>query len=224
MRNNDNNLIISRNETFTMDRVVQNRDGSPYIVSSQLNNPHILITVSSSKYRQANRYLKRFYLPVPKELTFYQTNPIDIKSLRRTIASDPFTDFPDNLTVLKDDTTGKLVFLSAYYEGNLVSFEVNDAVFCRENDDGTISYKYWSPTVSNSVGSNGEWVDYEFRFVRTFDSDFTSKLVEQTYYYCIELVAGQIDVKNDVIFYDYVVPLLDTRTISVMSNLKGGML
>ena len=222
MRNNDNNLIISRNETFTMDRVVQNRDGSPYIVSSQLNNPHILITVSSSKYRQANRYLKRFYLPLEKVPRFYYTNPINIKSLSQSLLDGPYTDFPE-CQLSTDPATGKLVFMSAYYEGNYVSFEVNDAVFYRENDDGTISYKYWSPDV-NVAGNGGKWVDYEFRFVRTFDSDFTSKLVEQTYYYCIELVAGQIDVENDVIFYDYVAPLLDNRTISVMSNLKGGML
>lgn len=260
MKNNNNDLIIHRNETFTMDRVIQNQDGSPYLISSKLNNPHLLITVSSNKYRQNNRYLKKFYLPIPCTSTFFITNPIFLSELSLSENGQGFTDFPSNLKLEK--IGAKFVFMDAYYQGQLVSFEPNDAVFAKRQEDNTVEYKMWLPD-SLTAESSGSWIDYEFRFVKTFDSDFTSQLVEQTYYYCIELVAGRvlldylkalcesnfitveesdnvdtlyeklvnkginmngIDPKDDVLFYDYVTPILEPHTISVLSNLKGGML
>lgn len=36
MKTFNNELVIHRGETFSMDKVVQNKDGSPYIVSNKL--------------------------------------------------------------------------------------------------------------------------------------------------------------------------------------------
>ena len=49
MRLKGNEMMVHRGETFTIDRVVVNRDGSPFIVSSEYDNPHILISVSSTR-------------------------------------------------------------------------------------------------------------------------------------------------------------------------------
>ena len=35
----NNEITIHRGETFSMDKVIQNKDGSPYIVSNRLVNP-----------------------------------------------------------------------------------------------------------------------------------------------------------------------------------------
>ena len=38
MKSFNNELIIHHGETFTIDKTVQNKDGSPYIISSELEN------------------------------------------------------------------------------------------------------------------------------------------------------------------------------------------
>ena len=45
-------IQVERGEEWTYDVYFQNRDGSPYIVSNQLTNPYILVTIASSKYTQ----------------------------------------------------------------------------------------------------------------------------------------------------------------------------
>ena len=40
MRVYNNEIQISRNESFTIDKMIKLKDGSPYIVSNQLHNPY----------------------------------------------------------------------------------------------------------------------------------------------------------------------------------------
>lgn len=118
MQIHNNEITVYRNETFSMNKIIQNRDGSPYIVSSKLNNPYFLITVSDSVYKQINRYAHNKWLNLRNELRFEITRPVNIKELG-------YSSF-DGMRV------------PAGFEGDNVSY-ANVAVFT----DG-ISYKYWS--------------------------------------------------------------------------------
>lgn len=87
----NNEIIIQRGESFTIDKSVRNRDGSPYIVSSQYDNPYILITVASNRhdyeYNAINWWLDLSTLP-----KFLNTQPKKITSFdyTNTIGEEPY--------------------------------------------------------------------------------------------------------------------------------------
>lgn len=161
VRNNE--LYVIRGESFNMQKIIQNRDGSPYIVSKQMSHPYFLITVSNSKYGQNNRYVyNKWIAPL---FTFNVTQPVNIKDLGYTTFAD----------------------LPAGYEGDALLY-ANEAVFT----DGK-NYKYWKYNNRfNDVNDySGEWLDYVCEFSTTFSSDVTSEWIEQTYFYNILLVSGE---------------------------------
>lgn len=62
MNVNGNEITVHRGETFTIDRYIVNRDGSPFVVSSKYANPYILLSVSSTRYSQADRYVLNIWM------------------------------------------------------------------------------------------------------------------------------------------------------------------
>ena len=81
MRTYSDRIMVERGETWTYDVLLQNRDGSPFIVSSQINNPYICTTVASSKYSQTGRYIANFWCPVKGNYkTFYSSQPVMLVS------------------------------------------------------------------------------------------------------------------------------------------------
>jgi hypothetical protein len=58
-------IIVHRGETFTLDMNIKNRDGSPYILSKDLKNQYLLLSIASSKYSQANGYSSARWLALP---------------------------------------------------------------------------------------------------------------------------------------------------------------
>lgn len=196
MRSSNNELVVQRGETFSIDRTIVNKDSSPFIVSKFLNNPHLLIIVKSNKY-DTKGYTLTDYLSLDKLERFTFTQPIPLTDLKdaegNTLYPNGFSDVTQLSLTYFD---GVYSFITAYYKGDLVRFEVNDAVFSYEKD-GVTEYKYWKPDAKEN-GSYGKWFDYSFRFVKTFDTTETSKWVEQTYFYSITLVAG--DSKVDLLY------------------------
>lgn len=170
MLTNKNELHIYRGETFTIDKYFQNKDGSPYIVSSELNNPYWLLSISNTTYYQENRTVKNYWLPVnvPR---FKTTVPVALTDIKTSSAGNTplYTSFTDNITFP----------IVGYYNSQPVSFEPDDCVFYTEVD-GVKTYKYWD---------NG-WKDYICRIVKTFTQDDTSDLFAQNYLFSITLVSG----------------------------------
>lgn len=75
----NNEITIHRGETFSMDKVVQNKDGSPYIVSNKLANPCVLIAVSTTRYAQDERYkLNKWLRLAETEKVQTQTGEIQV--------------------------------------------------------------------------------------------------------------------------------------------------
>lgn len=234
-----NELIVHRNETFSISKIIQNRDGSPYIISSELTNPYWLITVANSLYEQDGRYIYNKWLNLKNFLRFYYTKPVDLNSLGY------------------DDWNA---VLPAGYEGDETSGYANIAVFYLSDND-IRNYRYWVYDNTESGDYAGHWEDYDCKLLTTFTSDITSQWSEQTYYYGILLVSGEsvkeylvetciklnlsvedniynmydsiknidssllekVDLNKPITNYDVVYPILEPTKILVQSNLKGGM-
>lgn len=213
MRVSNHELTVRRNETFTLDKIVQNRDGSPYIISSELKNPYFLVTVSSTLYENDDSYTYHAWLPV--ELPrFHSTIPVKINDFTSLIGAPLYNGF-DNMT---GPPSGYINGSHIIYEGD-ASTPCYDALFYYEDEDDK-TYKWWS-------GENG-WQDYECRIIHKFLQQYTGEWVERSYFYNIDLVdgtknenasSGERPLEN----ISELIPILEPTKVSVLSNLKGGM-
>lgn len=158
------NICITRGETFTIDKLIVNKDGSPYVVSNALKNPHFLLKIAQSKYAQNGRQTLHIWLPVAD--TFYCTNVVTLDS-------------PDRAPELQN------AFIKDYFNtrktNDYAVYKFNTPKDANGNDYS--AYYQWY-----GVGIN--YKEYNTRFSYTFTSDLTSKLIEQDYVYSIDLVAG----------------------------------
>ena len=82
MKTLNNEITVHREETFTMEKIVQNKDGSPYIISNKLNNPYWLLSISTTRYEQENRYVKNYWLSLKDHPRFTNTRAVNLKSLK----------------------------------------------------------------------------------------------------------------------------------------------
>lgn len=71
-----NELTILKGETFALNRTIENENGTPYIVSSELNNPYFLITVTNNLYDEVGKYVYNKWLPLDNFLRFRKVKPI----------------------------------------------------------------------------------------------------------------------------------------------------
>lgn len=117
---NGNDMTVIRGETFTIDRTVVNRDGSPFIVSSEYRNPYLLLSVSSTKYSQENRYLANWWLDLTDLPRFPNTIVKEISSVDN--ASEYADDEPMQF-VYHDNKTDKYQYLKEYNVGETALFE-----------------------------------------------------------------------------------------------------
>lgn len=115
-----NEMTIQRGETFTIDRLIVNRDGSPFIVSSKYKNPHLLITVASTKYNQQNRYLANWWLNLSDMVRFPNTVVKDVTSLSHI--SQYMDDSPMEY-VYHDLSTDEYKYMRQYNVGETAMFE-----------------------------------------------------------------------------------------------------
>lgn len=83
-------MTVLRGETFTIDKSVRNRDGSPYIVSNQYIKPYVLLSVASSKYEQEGRYLLNFWIDLKNLPRFENTVPKEITEFEDAYVADDF--------------------------------------------------------------------------------------------------------------------------------------
>ena len=178
MQVRNNEIWVQRGETFTMSKLIQNRDGSPFIVSSEFENPYWLITVSSNAYDQSDRYILNKWLELKNSLRFRITQPVKLRDYGLTFADEelPFMDI---------DSDGENDFT-----GDETSGYSNIAIFYEIDSAGVTHYKYWE-YINNIEGNyEGRWADYKCQIITAFNNDVTSQWVEQEYIYQINLVDG----------------------------------
>lgn len=69
-------IIVNRGETFVLSRKVFKDDGiTPYVLSTSIVNPYLIITVSSSTYRVNGGYKINFWLDLSTYPSFRRVTP-----------------------------------------------------------------------------------------------------------------------------------------------------
>lgn len=220
MKTFNNELVIHRGETFSMDKVVQNKDGSPYIVSRELKNPYVLVAVSTTRYDQNKRYLLNLWLPLTDKVRFSITEPIDLTSFKTEANGivSKYTSFDDvNIRKPVLGSGGKDCIVSGYIGDRFVFYDYDDCVLYLENEQGIKEYRYWNLEQECLL-------KYEFRITCPFTQDITSEWVEQSYVYSMTLMSGELPASGEPPFanIDTVQPLLIPTKLSVLSSINGG--
>lgn len=217
MKTFNNELVIHRGETFSMDKVVQNKDGSPYIVSNKLQNPYVLVSVSTTRYDQNKRYLLNQWLPLSDKARFSITEPIDLLSFKTEANGtvSKYTSFDDVKRELVSDNENCIV--SGYIGDQFVYYDYDDCVLYLQDERGVRDYKYWNLEQERLL-------KYEFRITCPFTQEMTSKWIEQSYVYSITLMSGELPANGEPPFVniDTVQPLLIPTKLSVLSSINGG--
>lgn len=210
MKTFNNEIVIHQGESFTIDKLIENIDGSPYIISNKLANPYFLLTVSTSKYAQSNRYVKNYWLDLKNFPRFLSTQPINLSSIKTAADSNDsiYTDFPDSLP-------------KGYINGLYVEFDkADDAVFYLTDEHGKRAYKYYC-TEKDSSGNERGWIDYRCRLIKHFTSEDTEQWIAQSYVYSIRLVSGLAAISGDrpLSKIDNTVDILEPTKLSVLTTI-----
>lgn len=174
MKTLNNEIIVTRNETFTMDKLFQNKDGSPYIISNKIRNLRWVIVISSSQFEQTNIYRAEYTLPLDDYPKFASTVAVPLSILN----VDSFDD-------LFEAIEGKFIAVITV-DDKIIKIEPTDYVYYLDIN-GVRKYKY--AKIENGVI---KWYDYECRLTVLFTSEDTSKLVSPSYTYSISLVGDNI--------------------------------
>lgn len=200
MKTYGNEITIHRGESFTIDKFIVNKDGSPFIVSKELENPHFRLSVSDSLYEQNDRYLINYFMSLKNLPRFVCTQPVDIRSFRGS----------PNGNILYQSFESMSGLPSGYVGDSLVTYnEGDEAVFFNKLSDNSIEYKYFT---------DGGWKDYSFRLVKSFASAVTSEWKSQNYWYDITLVSGPIK-DGSFVRFDTQLPILNPTRLTVLSDL-----
>lgn len=233
MKSLNNEIIVHRGETFSIDKTIQNKDGSPYIISSKLQNPAFLLTISNTRYEVDKRYIYNRYLKLDKFPRFENTTAVNLRILKNAPNGDTslFTDFTD-ITELTDTDT----LISEYgydgehytdvvaygYIGNdfWISRVGHDVFYVEDTTTGKKTYKYWKYDENNP--NVGTWEEYECRIITPFLSTLTINWIDQNYTYSINLVdVGVDDDGNITTPFSKDIPILTPTKLTVSSNING---
>lgn len=167
MRMYGNDIEIVRGESFTIDKLLVNEDGSPYIVGD-MTNPKWHIIVNDAEHGKA---VRAYELDVFKK--FKYSIPIKLTDLGNKDGQSLYKSFDDIKSLTEYEGTKCVAFTQV--SGETIGYEPDDAVFYIDDD-----YRYWD---TDSEG----WKKYECSIVQPFLSVHTD-LPPKTYYWGILLV------------------------------------
>ena len=226
MRVYNNEIIIQKGETFTIDAIIQSVSGAPYIISNKLSNPYFLLTVSDSKFIKDGKYIENWWLDLSKIRRFYTTIPIEVNSF-----DDVQTTGPDRIPE-------------------------NYALYYIVNTDGTKTYKYFDYTndtwkddyklrliklFMENVTSKWNAQNYFYGVqlvagLSTLDiltdlcskygytGDQTSLQNMYSYLYSIDkTIVDDIDISKPIAKYSNVQIILPPTKLTVVSNINGSI-
>lgn len=210
----NNEITVRRNETFTIDKYIKNRDGSPYIISSALEHPFFLITVTNSLYNQKERYICNVWIPIDLP-RFNSTIPVNISDFTNGDGEVLYHSFKDLEGGLPGGYVGNDFDNSIQYE------DVDALFYCETN--GKRVYKYWD-------SAEESWKDYDCRITYKFTHGITKDWIEGGYFYNIDLVDGDLDPDAiqgqrpiPISNLNEHIPILGATKLTVLSDLRGGM-
>lgn len=181
MQSYENERVIQQGEDWNIDvKLSQSvQDYIPYIVSSEREHPHFVLTVASTKFEKNHRYVESWWQEIPdSQPRFKQTVPFFVGVL----AADP-TSFSD--LVAKADSLIKTDISNDEPYERLYQYKLNN--------DGEFKYCYTTDGIDIVLG-------YELRMRFNILSHIpgleglqggTANWNSQEYMYQITLVSGQ---------------------------------
>jgi hypothetical protein len=176
MKLKNHDITCYKGETFDLGFSIVNADDSPFMISSVVENPYLLFTISSATYKQESRYLRRFWLPL-----------LHIPRL------DQLVDYDD----LNPEVIGEEL-LTEYGMTTLFRKTLSDGRreywYIHENSDGTLSWERYESLMNIVI---------HFPSAVSIDSDMdfcTSEWIEQRYKYSIKYVTGEDDLRDTLEF------------------------
>jgi hypothetical protein len=221
MKLRGNEMTIQRGETFSIDRTIVNRDGSPFIVSSEYDNPYLLITVSSTRYDVEKRYRVNWWLDLKDLPRFQYTRPKRIPSF-------------DVISVI-DDEPGEYL----YY--------VDDVTKCKYFDEDNEWHDYEFRVVHHFQNHiTRDWVEQSYVYsIQLVSGMNTLEYLEELYKRVIddtikggslsleelyleiknfdETLVKDLDISKPITTFDTVQIILEPTKLTVMSDLNGGL-
>ena len=221
MKLRGNEMICHRGETFTMDRTIVNRDGSPFIVSSQYANPYVLITVASTRYNTEDNYKVNWWLDLSKLPRFLYTRPKKIYSfdVTQTIDEKP----GEYLYYVEENGKREYKYFDENDEWHNYEFRIAHHFMNSITRDWIEqSYVYGIQLVS------GESTEEHIKklYITVFNTIPSSHLTTEELYdelkdYDTNLV-DDVDLTKPLVNFDVVQVLLEPTKLTVMSDLNGG--
>ena len=227
MRTRGNDIIVHRGESFTLDRTVVNRDGSPYIVSSEYENPYVVITVSSTRYDLSDRYKINFWLDLSNLPRFKNTLPKQIASFNLN----------DAVTITDEGKVTDDVGEYLYY--------VDDITKCKYFDSEGMWHDYKFRIIKHFTNYvTRDWIEQSYLYsIQLLEGESTEAYIRSAHkaLFALEEVSreplqklyDEIKLKNDKLLegVDLSKPLstigvsqvlLEPNKLYVMSDLNGG--
>lgn len=209
-----NEMTVTRGETFTIDRTIVNRDGSPFVISSEWNNPYILITVSSSSYNQENRYVLNAWLSLKDVPAFHNTTILEAKT-------EDDIDFGALYFY-----NGKYVYLSKVVDGNKVIEEYSLRIiypFTHEITKEWVEQSYLYSIRLVTGTSIEQYVDAVY--IGISGAIYNNLTHEEKIQYILNMDATKlegINLERPLVSFDTAIDILPSTKLSVLSDLNGG--
>lgn len=184
---------VQRGERFSLDFTVMNTKGHPFVVLKNWQNPYLVITVSSSLYKQNGDYKENHWLDLKHRWVEQSDGSGSLEDVKTFLSAEPL--FLSNgfyVSDVRNDYGGKIIFDDETSDFNIKNF----LFFTDPNSDGKYVYKYVKSYTKETVGEGDEaeevevveWADYGFNIIKQFD---TKNWIEQRYLFDIKVLTGE---------------------------------
>lgn len=177
MQTYENERVIQQGEDWNLDIKLSQSitEYIPYIISSQREHPHFVLTVASTKFEKNHRYVESWWQEIPdSQPRFKQTTPFYVGEL----SADPtqFSDLTSVMSAISND--GAFERLYQYTVTNDPDFR-----YCYKDNDGNIQLGYELYVRFNILSHLPGYKGIK---------GGTSQWNAQEYMYSITLVSGQL--------------------------------
>lgn len=178
-----NEIRVQQGEDFNLDILLSASqiEYIPYIVSSEKQNPHFVITIASTKYEKNLRYVKSWWNDILSDKntpTFFQTVPYDYGEL------EDKDELPGLPPILKGGTSTETPTTRLLYQYTLLTEDIDEEL-------GHRPYHYFYFEYDEE-GAAKRVDGYECHIRFNFKTEDTSKWGSQNYEYQITLVSGKL--------------------------------
>lgn len=190
-------ITVARGETFSLTCKITNEDGTPYMISSALQNPTFLLTIANTLYQSDD---KRYVLKCWTPLVVKSPNIVTVDTLSGATDTSVVYYLTEDYTVNDVTYDGGNYYQYNGSSWNLYDIYVNGYIFDDFNiievsslPNPGVHYKLYKLTTDNKyyiyIGTS--WREYETVFMQNFPSIITKEWYSKNFYYELRLVAGE---------------------------------